>query len=74
MFTIYTTNKDNDEAAYNEIEDLCGSIQPLPEGVQQLAKGVWFLESTHSLSFLATLGQNSLNRNLQFHVKGCLGK
>jgi hypothetical protein len=72
MFVVYTTiTTDQAEGLlYQYLSELETKLEKLPQDVSQLGEGVWFVTSVEALTFLSTLGQLSLGKPLQFHVKG----
>jgi hypothetical protein len=71
MFIVHTTHPQGASVKISTIASHCPQPEELPQGIEEIGEGVWYLPSVEQLSFLVTLGQLSLNTGLEFHVKGC---
>ena len=70
MFVVYATHPDGDDVKDSKLETYSQPLQELPQGVEKLAEGVWYLRSVEQLSFLNSLARAWYNSGLEFRVKG----
>lgn len=70
MFVVYATHPDGDQTKNKALFGFSGQLGELPEGVEKIGEGVWYLTSIEQLPMLVDLGRAFMNSGLEFHVKG----